>query len=190
MQHRCQFPPRVLSQFVSKTSACVAIGLPPDQPLKLGSGPPRRAPPSLRIAASEAALGGARPAAGASASKASFIAAARRAAQAAGQEQRRPHLARRYAQSSPSDVIPPMRSRVATRVKSVLLAASIVAIIAGSFQLRGNIFDFSIFDTIESKLAANVDSDAVGTDAEEGDAASVAAIPNHEPASPGTVAIR
>ena len=52
-----------------------------------------------------------------------------------------------------------MRSRVATRVKSALLAASIVAIFAGSFQLLGNIFDFSIFDTIESKIAANIDSD-------------------------------
>jgi localization factor PodJL len=73
-----------------------------------------------------------------------------------------------------------MRSRVATRVKSALLAASIVAIIAGSFQLLGNIFDFSIFDTIESKIAANIDSD--GADAEEGDSATVAAIPNDEPA--------
>ena len=169
-----------------ETPACVAIGLPPDQPLEPGSGPPRRAPPSLRIAASEAALGGARPAAGASASKASFIAAARRAAQAAGQEQGG-RISRADMRNPPDDVTPPMRSRVATRVKSALLAASIVAIIAGSFQLLGNIFDFSIFDTIESKLAANIDSDAVGTDAEEGDAASVAAIPNDEPASPGTV---
>ena len=164
--------------------ARVAIELPPDQPLEPGSGPPRRAPPSLRIAASEAALGGARPAAGASASKASFIAAARRAAQAAGQEQGG-RLSRADIRNAPDHVTSPMRSRVATRVKSALLAASIVAIIAGSFQLLGNIFDFSIFDTIESKLAANIDSDAVGTDAEEGDAASVAAIPNDDPALPG-----
>ena len=169
-----------------ETPARVAIELPPDQPLEPGSGPPRRAPPSLRIAASEAALGAARPAAGASASKASFIAAARRAAQAAGQEQGG-RISRADMRNAPDDVTPPMRSRVATRVKSALLAASIVAIIAGSFQLLGNIFDFSIFDTIESKLAANIDSDAVGTDAEEGDAASVAAIPNDEPASPGTM---
>jgi localization factor PodJL len=166
--------------------ARVAIELPPDQPLEPGSGPPRRAPPSLRIAASEAALGGARPAAGASASKASFIAAARRAAQAAGQEQGG-RLSRADIRNAPDEATPPMRSRVATRVKSALLAASIVAIIAGSFQLLGSIFDFSIFDTIESKLAANIDSDAIGTDAEEGDAASVAAIPNDDPALPGTV---
>ena len=78
-----------------------------------------------------------------------------------------------------------MRSRVATRVKSALLAASIVAIIAGSFQLLGNIFDFSIFDTIESKIAANIDSD--GADAEEGDSPIVAAIPNDEAASTSAV---
>lgn len=166
--------------------ARLAIELPPDQPLEPGSGPPRRAPPSLRIAASEAALGGARPAAGASASKASFIAAARRAAQAAGQEQGG-RISRADMRNAPADAAPPMRSRVATRVKSALLAASIVAIIAGSFQLLGTVFDFSIFDTIESKLAANIDSDAVGTDTEEGDSATVAAVPNDEPASPGTV---
>lgn len=170
-----------------ETPARVAIELPPDQPLEPGSGPPRRAiPSSLRIAASEAALGGARAVAGASASKASFIAAARRAAQAAGQEQGGRSL-RAEMRNAPDDATPPMWSRVATRAKSALLAASIVAIIAGSFQLLGNIFDFSIFDAIESKLAANIDPDAAGTDAEEGDSATVATIPNDEPAVPGTV---
>ncbi|MFY9687892.1 MAG: hypothetical protein WAJ88_19005 [Pseudolabrys sp.] len=165
--------------------ARVDIGLRPDQPLEPGSGPPRRAiPPSLRIAASEAALGGARPTAGTSASKANFIAAARRAAQTASQEQGG-RGSRADLRHAPEDATPPMRSRVATRVKSALLAASIVAIIAGSFQLMSNIFDFSIFDTIESKLAANVDSNAAGTDAEEDDSATVATIPNDEPASPG-----
>jgi localization factor PodJL len=163
-----------------ETAARVAIELPPDQPLEPGSGPPRRAPPSLRIAASEAALGGARLAAGASASKASFIAAARRAAQAAGQEQGS-RISRAGMRNAPDDAAPPMRSRVATRVKSALLAASIVAIIAGSFQLLGNIFDFSVFDTTENKIAASIDSD--GADTEEGDSATVAAIPNDEPAS-------
>jgi localization factor PodJL len=167
-----------------ETPARIAIELPPDQPLEPGSGPPRRATPSLRIAASEAALGGVRPAAGASANKASFIAAARRAAQAAGEEQGS-RISRADTRKAPDNVTPPMRSRVATRVKSALLAASIVAIIAGSFQLLGNIFDFSIFDTIESKFATNVDP--VGTEAEEDEGATVAAIPNDEAASTGTV---
>jgi localization factor PodJL len=165
-----------------ETPTRVALELPPDQPLEPGSGPPRRAiPPSLRIAASEAALGGARPTAGASASKASFIAAARRAAQTAGQEQGA-RSSRADPRNDPDVSAPTMRSRAATRVKSAMLAASIVAIIAGSFQLLSNIFDFSIFDTIESRLAANIDSDA-----EEGDSATVATIPSDEPASSGTV---
>ena len=167
-----------------ETPTRAAVELPADQPLEPGSGPPRRTiPPSLRIAASEAALGGARPVAGASASKASFIAAARRAAQAAGQKQGN-RGSRADIRNAPDDATPPMRSRVATRIKSALLAASVVAIIAGSFQLLGNIFDFSIFETIESKLTANVDSDAIGTDNEDGDSATVAAIPNDEPTAP------
>src|SRR6185437_1411547 len=100
-----------------------------------------------------------------------------RAAQAAGQEQGA-RISRADMRNAAADAAPPMRSRVATRVKSALLTASIVAIIAGSFQLLGTVFDFSIFDTIESKLAANIDPDAVGTDAEEADSATVAAIPN------------
>jgi localization factor PodJL len=168
-----------------ETPTRIDPGLLADQPLEPGSGPPRRpVPPTLRIAASEAALGGARPTAGASASKASFIAAARRAAQAAGQEQGG-RISRADMRNAPDHVTPPMRRRVAGRVKSALLAASIVAIIVGSFQLLGNIFDFSLFDTIESKLAANIDSDAA--EADEGGAASVAAIPNDEPAAPGAV---
>ena len=179
----CQFPPRSLPQTVSRRRLASPSNC-PRSPLEPGSRPPRRAPPSLRIAASEAALGGARPAAGASASKASFIAAARRAAQAAGQEQGGRTL-RADMRNAPDDAAPPVRSRIATRVKSALLAASIVAIFVGSFQLLGSIFDFSIFDTIESKIAANIDSD--GADAEEGDSATVAAIPNDEPASTSTV---
>lgn len=163
-----------------RPAPAVVVSAPPlDQPLEPGSGPPRRAvSPTLRIAASEAALGGARPAATASASKSNFIAAARRAAQAAheqGGRAARPDV--RKAESVPM----PARSRVARRAKSALLAASIVAIIAGSFQFVSNVFDFSIFDTIESRLAAHFDSDAPGRDADETDPATVAAIPDDEP---------
>jgi localization factor PodJL len=169
-----------------ETPTRVATELAPDQPLEPGSGLPRRAPPSLRIAASEAALGGARPGAAASASKANFIAAARRAAQAAGHEQGG-RVSRADTRNGPDDAAPPAQSQVARRAKSALLAVSIVAIIAGSFQLLGNVFDFSIFDTIESKIAAKMDPGPVGTDTEDDDTATVAAIPNDEPASPDTM---
>ncbi len=114
--------------------------LPPDQPLEPGSGPPPlRANPAARIAASEAALGGSRPAV-ASGGQSGFIAAARRAAQAAGQGP-----TGRVSRAEPADAAasqtPSLRSKMMKRVKSLFVAASIVAIVVGSFQIADNILD-------------------------------------------------
>ncbi len=103
--------------------------LQPDQPLEPGSGPPRASiNPGARIVASEAALGGVRPAAPAAGSKSDFIAAARRAAQAAGQD---PKARSPRADSSKGNG-KSLRSKMMTRVKLLFLAASIVAIVIGS----------------------------------------------------------
>ena len=108
--------------------------------------------PGARIAASEAALGGVRPNVAAAGGKSTFIAAARRAAQAAGQDpksrQARPEPFKKNGNENGS-----LRIKVMTRVKSLFLAASIVAIIVGSIQFAGNIFDFGIFDTNDAKFA-------------------------------------
>ncbi len=112
--------------------------LPPDEPLEPGSGPPRlRANPAARIAASEA-LGHARPGdepAPAAAGKSSFIAAARRAAQAAMQHEPKqappPELEDEPAETGEQ----PLRSRMMRRMKSLFVAASIVAIVVGSVQI-------------------------------------------------------
>jgi len=114
--------------------------LPPNQPLEPGSGPPpMRANPAARIAASEAALGGTRPPA-APGGQSGFIAAARRAAQAAGQEpsSRAPRAepVESYEPETPS-----LRSKMMKRVKSLFVAASIIAIVVGSIQIAGNILD-------------------------------------------------
>jgi len=156
-----------------------AAPAPSDQPLEPGSGPPRRAAtPTLRIAASEAALGGVRPAAGAPASRSNFIAAARRAAQAAQErDSRAARPEQRKADAAPTR----KRGRAAKAVKSALLAASVVAVVAGSYQLLGNVFDFGIFDTIENRLAANPDSDATGSGPGGADSTTVAVIPDEEP---------
>ena len=118
-------------------------------------GPPRATMnPGARIVASEAALGSVRPAA-ATGSKSSFIAAARRAAQAAGQDPK--------ARSPRADAAKgngkSLRSKMMTRVKSLFLAASIVAIVIGSIQFAGNIFDFGFFDTNNAKLTQDFDAD-------------------------------
>ena len=133
----------------------------PDQPLEPGSGPPRATMNAgARIVASEAALGGVRPAVTATGNKSTFIAAARRAAQAAGQDPK--------ARSSRADASKgngkPLRSKMATRVKSLFLAASIVAIVIGSIQFLGNIFDFGFFDTNNAKLTQEFDPDTPTSD--------------------------
>jgi localization factor PodJL len=112
-----------------------------DQPLEPGSGPPKF---SARIAASEAALGGAGPAAAAApGGKSSFIAAARRAAQAAMKQgpsasapRAEPLLElKEGGQTS-------LRTRIMKRVKSLFIAASIIAVVVGGFQIAGNVLHF------------------------------------------------
>jgi len=134
----------------------------PDLPLEPGSGPPRAGnTPGERIAASEAALGSARPAVTTLSAKSDFIAAARRAAQAAGQEPKgRPARADTYR----SGDNPSLRSKVLKRVKSLFLAASIVAIVIGSIHFAGNIFDFGFFDVKNGKVSEDTGTSA-GDDA-------------------------
>ncbi len=119
--------------------------LPDNQPLEPGSGPPNlQANPAARIAASEAALGGTPPAA-APGGKSSFIAAARRAAQAAGQQPNarapRAEPAAAYEPTSTS-----LRAKMMKRVKSLFIAASIIAIVVGAVQIAGKVFDFGKSD--------------------------------------------
>ena len=102
--------------------------LPPDQPLEPGSGPPRQRT-GARIAIGDARPAAAAPAAGAS----SFIAAARRAAQGAVKSAPRP--ARADAADEPiADDAP---RGLMKRMKSLFVAASVVAIAVGTVQVGG-----------------------------------------------------
>jgi localization factor PodJL len=121
------------------TSLPIDPDLPPDQPLEPGSGPPRvRLDPAARIAASEAALGGSRPAGDAPQSKSGFIAAARRAAQAAMKEQ-----PPRVAPPAGEDVAasPSLAGRLSKRVKSLFVASSVIAIVVGGVQFASTYLD-------------------------------------------------
>ena len=148
--------------------------LPPDQPLEPGSGPPTlRANPAARIAASEAALGGARPAAPASgpSNKSNFIAAARRAAQAATQERpaRAPRSAADFMDAEAGDATPKARTSLFKRVKSLFLAASVIAIVIGGVQIASNFVDFGgpndkvaqVNDLVPEKTAAKAPTDEI-----------------------------
>jgi localization factor PodJL len=154
--------------------------LPPDQPLEPGSGPPPlRANPAARIAASEAALGGARPAtAAAPGGKSGFIAAARRAAQAAvlTPRERTPNPEPIEADESETS---PLRTKLMKRVKSLFIAASIIAVVVGSIQIAGNFFDFGNSDAPNVKTAKGPDADTSTSD--------TAAL-SDKPAAPATLA--
>jgi localization factor PodJL len=153
-------------------------------PLEPGSGPPRIVnSPSTRIAASEAALGTVRPHTATPGNKSNFIAAARRAAQAAGQDPRGRH-ARPDMSRTNTGLGPAPRGKAATRVKSLFLAASIVAIIVGSIHFAGNIFNFSVFDSNSTKVASNLDaeSDTNVISVPSTEIETVAGLPGEQPA--------
>ena len=160
--------------------------LPPDQPLEPGSGPPpMRANPAARIAASEAALGGARPAAATVPSnKSNFIAAARRAAQAAVQQSspRPPRSAADFMDADESAAAPKAKSGgLLSRVKKMFVAASVIAVVIGAVQIASNFVDFG---GPADKVAQNngaADKIAKETPASEADApTTVAAMPDQE----------
>ncbi len=157
--------------------------LQPDQPLEPGSGPPPRTNPAARIAASEAALGGSRPDA-APGGQSGFIAAARRAAQAAVQEPGsrapRPQSLEAFAPKAPS-----LRAKIMSKVKSLLVAASIIAIVVGSVQIAGKFFNFGKSGTqsAQTPVTENTKVDAAVISAAPQPAATVAANPSANPSA-------
>ena len=160
--------------------------IPADQLLEPGSGPPAlNANPAARIAASEAALGGAPPAA--AGGKSSFIAAARRAAQAAMQ-QPNGRAARSEPVESDERGSASLSAKMTKRVKSLFVAASIIAIVIGSIQIASNVLDFgsSTTKTAQAPIAKSDKTDmAVHGKAPE----STASIPTNPLALPNLPAM-
>jgi localization factor PodJL len=154
--------PRAAPRRLPSAAPPIAPDLPPDEPLEPGSGAPN-ANAAARIGASEATLAGtALP--GASASKSNFIAAARRAAQAATQQPggRTPSL---QESEEPESEHPSLRDKMMKRVKSLFIAASIVAIVVGSIEIASNLVDFRNLTSRTAQIPAAVSSEtATATD--------------------------
>ncbi|MBV9555869.1 MAG: SEL1-like repeat protein [Pseudolabrys sp.] len=119
--------------------------LPPDLPLEPGSGHPSRGDLAARIAASQAALGGAAPVGEEPpAGKSGFIAAARRAAKAALSQPAKPVQAATPNAQLWSDAEtaverkPALHSRLSKRIKSLFMAASVIAIVVGGVQISAD----------------------------------------------------
>lgn len=108
--------------------------LPADTPLEPGSGAPRGRPttPAERIAASEAALGAAKPTTPERNEKANFIAAARRAAQAAAADAAATDPAAEAGTEPRSSGLAQMLGK---HRRPLLMAAGAVVVLAGTLQL-------------------------------------------------------
>ncbi|MFT4279317.1 MAG: hypothetical protein QM576_23465 [Rhodopseudomonas sp.] len=125
--------------------------LPPDHPLEPGTKPPGRVSPSERIAASESALSDIAPAQPEPANATSFIAAARRAAQAAASagsgnakakpgKPGKPSKPKNDGDKPDPDGSTP-GSPLGSKVKSLLVGASVVVIVLSSFHMAMKLFD-------------------------------------------------
>jgi localization factor PodJL len=120
--------------------------LPPDHPLEPGTRPPGRvASPSERIAASESAIGELSPTAREQANTTNFIAAARRAAQAAAAAAKSGDKGKKAgASADPKGTAAPgdkAESTIGSKIRSLLVGASVVVIVLGSFKMAMTFLD-------------------------------------------------
>lgn len=145
-------PPRAISEILephtAPARAAIAPGLPPDHPLEPGTRPNgRAATPSERIAASESAISEIPAAPKEPVSSSSFIAAARRAAQAAAaQPPEKPArgvkaaIAARVKDKGQS-TSQEGGSTITSKIRSLLVGASVVVIVLGTFKMAMNLLD-------------------------------------------------
>jgi localization factor PodJL len=119
----------------------IAPELPPDHPLEPGTRPTGRvASPSERIAASEDAISEIPASAREIASTSSFIAAARRAAQAAATAPVGDKAARAPLKDAARDGAK-QPSTVTSKIRSLLVGASVVVIVLGTFKMAMTLLD-------------------------------------------------
>jgi localization factor PodJL len=145
-------PPRAISEILEPRAALSRVmiepDLPPDHPLEPGTRPTGRvASPSERIAASESAISEIPPSKPEPVSTSNFIAAARRAAQAAqaaaaqpgGDKAARALLKAKGGQAAKETSKEP--STVTSKIRSLLVGASVVVIVLSSFKLAMTLLD-------------------------------------------------
>ncbi|MBI5264534.1 MAG: SEL1-like repeat protein [Bradyrhizobium sp.] len=140
-------PPRAISEILEPHTAPRAAGpseLPPDFPLEPGTRPSgRMTSPSDRIAASENAISEIPAAPREPMSTSNFIAAARRAAQAAAAQQpEKP--GRGSAKGATGDKAKDRNkeaSTITSKIRGLLVGASVVVIVLGTFKMAMNLLD-------------------------------------------------
>ncbi|MHC2380863.1 tetratricopeptide repeat protein [Bradyrhizobium liaoningense] len=141
-------PPRAISEILephtAPARAALAPELPPDHPLEPGTRPGGRlATPSERIAASESAISGIATAPKEPVSSSSFIAAARRAAQAAAAQPEKTGRAAKAGADRSKDKGKDGGSTITAKIRSLLVGASVVVIVLGTFKMAMNLLEGS-----------------------------------------------
>jgi localization factor PodJL len=139
--------PRAISEILEPQAAPIPRAafepdLPPDHPLEPGTRPlGRAASPSERIAASENAISEISPGSREQASTSSFIAAARRAAQAAAAQPKDNKAKRAAALKDPAGDTAKGSSTITSKIRSLLVGASVVVIVLGTFKMAMTLLD-------------------------------------------------
>jgi localization factor PodJL len=140
--------PRAISEILEPQAAplpraAIEPELPPDHPLEPGTRPMgRAASPSERIAASEDAISEISPGSREQASTSSFIAAARRAAQAAAAQPGKDNKTKRAAPpKDPTGAAGKGSSTITSKIRSLLVGASVVVIVLGTFKMAMTLLD-------------------------------------------------
>ena len=140
--------PRSINEILTPPPTAIEPDLPPDHPLEPGTRPTGRvSSPSERIAASESAISEIPAAAREPVSSSSFIAAARRAAQAAAAAPANDKAARAAAKAAPkaqaTDPSKPGKesSSITSKIRSLLVGASVVVIVLGTFKMAMTLLD-------------------------------------------------
>jgi localization factor PodJL len=139
--------PRAISEILEPQAAplpraAIEPDLPPDHPLEPGTRPlGRAASPSERIAASENAISEISPGSREQASTSSFIAAARRAAQAAAAQPAKDKTKRAAPLKDPAGDAVKGSSTITSKIRSLLVGASVVVIVLGTFKMAMTLLD-------------------------------------------------
>jgi localization factor PodJL len=138
----------ILEPHAAQPRAAIVPDLPPDHPLEPGTRPSGRVgSPSERIAASESAISEIPAVPREKVSSSSFIAAARRAAQAAAAApaNEKARSSRASASDKPKDknATGTEPSTITSKIRSLLVGASVVVIVLGTFKMAMALLDSS-----------------------------------------------
>ena len=168
-------PPNAISEILEPHAALVrpaiAPDLPPDHPLEPGTRPSGRvASPSERIAASESVISEIPAAPREKVSSSSFIAAARRAAQAAAAAPANEKAARTPPKSKDTSAAGKEPSTITSKIRSLLVGASVVVIVLGTFKMAMALLDSSGARPLPPAMEHSIDPPQPQSPADKSDA--------------------